>query len=473
MAEMTTSILWLRRDLRIHDHPALHAALASADQVLPVFVLDESVFAGRWGSGDRTHFMLESLRELRESFEELGGTLVIRKGRPADVIPALAFELNAAQVHATSDAAPFALARDADVAEVLTTVGSELVRHPGTYCADIAQIRTKEDKPYTVFSPFARNWSEAPRRKVLSVPKAVKSPEIDPGEIPTVEDLGLKRLLTDPLPAGEAAARARMSEWLGDGVNRYKELHDDLPSHTSLLSPHLHIGTLSARELEARTAEIPGKNPEAFRRQVAWRDFYAHVILHWPTNVKTPLQERFHELEWVEDEPGWQAWCEGKTGYPLVDAGMRELAATGFMHNRTRMVVASFLTKDLHIDYRKGEAWFMKLLLDGDTSQNNGNWQWTASLGVDPQPYFKRIFNPILQQRKFDPDGIYVRRWVPELREVPLDKLFEPWEMTEAEQEASGCVVGKDYPAPILDHKRERERAIERYRATAVEVPED
>jgi deoxyribodipyrimidine photo-lyase len=469
---MTTSILWLRRDLRIHDHPALHAALNAADQVLPVFVLDDSVFAGKWGSADRTHFMLESLAELRKAFEARGGTLLVRRGKPSDVIPALAFELGASQVHATSDAAPFALARDADVAAALSAVGAELVRHPGTYCADIAQIRTKEDKPYTVFSPFARNWAEAPRRKVLGAPKSVASPGIDPGEIPTVEELGLKRVLTDPLPGGESAARAQMEAWLSDGVHRYKELHDDLPSHTSLLSPHLHIGTLSSRELEARVAELPGKNPEAFRRQVAWRDFYAHVILHWPTNVKTPLQERFHALEWVEDEDGWKAWCEGKTGYPLVDAGMRELAATGFMHNRTRMVVASFLTKDLHIDYRQGEAWFMKLLLDGDSSQNNGNWQWTASLGVDPQPYFKRIFNPILQQRKFDPDGVYVRRWVPELREVPLEKLFEPWEMTEAEQEASGCVVGRDYPAPILDHKRERERAIERYRATA-EVPED
>lgn len=467
MAETKTSILWLRRDLRIHDHPALHAALESSDKVLPVFVLDERVYAGEWGSGDRTHFMLESLRELRAAFEARGGTLIVRRGKPADVIPALAFEMGAAQVHATSDAAPFALARDADVAEALATVGSELVRHPGTYCADIARIRTKEDKPYTVFSPFARNWEQAERRKVLPAPKAIASPELDPGEIPTVEELGLEQVLTDPMPAGEAAARARMDAWLADGVHRYKELHDDLASHTSLLSPHLHIGTLSARELEARVAELPGKNPEAFRRQVAWRDFYAHVILHWPTNVKTPLQERFHELEWVEDEPGWKAWCDGKTGYPLVDAAMRELLATGFMHNRSRMVVASFLTKDLHVDYRQGEAWFMKLLLDGDTSQNNGNWQWTASLGVDPQPYFKRIFNPILQQRKFDADGVYVRRWVPELREVPLGKLFEPWDMTDEEQQAAGCIIGKDYPAPILDHKRERERAIERYRATA------
>lgn len=468
----STTILWLRRDLRIHDHPALHAALASAELVLPVFVLDDGVFQGRWASADRTHAMLETLTELRASYEALGGTLAVRKGIPGEVLGQLAAEHGAKQVHATSDASPFAISRDALVARMLNAGGVELVRHAGLFCADISKIKTKDGRPYAVFSPFGRNWAEAPRRDVLAAPPQVHSPSVDPGMIPSVEDLGLERVLTNPLPAGESAARARMDEWLSDGVERYKDLHNDVASSTSRLSPYLHIGSLSARELEERVMEIPGAQPAAYRRQMAWRDFYAHVMLYSPTNTRTAYQPKFDALEWVDDPEGWKAWCEGTTGYPMVDAGMRELAATGFMHNRTRMVVGSFLTKDLHIDYRQGEAWFMKLLLDGDTSQNNGNWQWTASLGVDPQPYFKRIFNPILQQKKFDPDGVYVKRWIPELKDVPLKRLFEPWTMSEAEQEASGCVIDRDYPGPIVDHKLERLRAIERFRAVA-EPPQD
>ena len=463
----STAILWLRRDLRLSDHPALAAALASADRVLPLFVLDPAVFTSRSSSGDRTNALLTSLAELRGAIEARGGVLAVRQGDPEKVIAQLAGELGVTAVHATSDAAPFALRRDKRVSEALAEVGVSLERHPGAYCADISRIKTKDGRPYAVFSPFGRNWSDAPRRDVLPAPSAIQSPDVEPGVIPTLEELGQKLLLSDPLPAGESAARKRMEEWLSDGVAKYKDLHNDMDRGTSKLSPHLHLGTLSPRELEQRVIELPGDGPAAFRRQIGWRDFYAHVMLFNPDNVKRPFQERFESLEWVDDEEGWQAWCEGKTGYPLVDAGMRELAATGFMHNRTRMVVASFLTKDLHIDYRRGEQWFMRLLLDGDTTQNNGNWQWTASLGVDPQPYFKRIFNPTLQQQKFDPEGIYVRRWVPELREVPLKRIFEPWTMTDEEQQAAACVIGRDYPGPIIDHKTERQRAIERYRATA------
>ncbi|MEI7889574.1 MAG: deoxyribodipyrimidine photo-lyase, partial [Actinomycetes bacterium] len=401
------------------------------------------------------------------AYEARGGTLAVRTGDAAEVLVGLAKEVGAAEVHATSDASPFALARDKRVAAALESEGVGMTRHPGMFCADISNVKTQDGRAYAVFTPFWRNWEQAPRRDVLGSPDRISSPVVDQGEIPTVEGLGLQRLLTQPLPAGETAARARMEEWLSDGVHCYKDLHNDVALSTSRLSPYLHLGSLSARELEQRVMELPGEHPAAYRRQVAWRDFYGHVLLYSPTNTRTAYQPRFDALEWSDDPEGWKAWCEGTTGYPMVDAGMRELAATGFMHNRTRMVVASFLTKNLHIDYREGEAWFMKLLLDGDTSQNNGNWQWTASLGVDPAPYFKRIFNPVLQQKKFDPDGTYVRRWVPELKDVPLKRLFEPWTMSEAEQEAAGCVIDRDYPGPIVDHKLERLRAIDLYRATA------
>jgi deoxyribodipyrimidine photo-lyase len=465
----STSLVWLRRDLRVHDHPALTAALESAELVLPVFVLDRNVLDARLASGDRTHALLTSLEELRDAIRQRGGTLAVRLGDPLEELLRLIEQTGATEVHATSDVSPFALRRDARVAEGLAGAGAKLTRHPGLFCADISKIRTKDGRPYTVFSPFGRNWTEAPRRAVLEPPERIASPTAEEGLIPTISDLGLECVLTDPLPAGEAAARERMEQWLSSGIDKYKELHDDLARNTSCLSHHLHLGTLSARELEQRAIELPGKGPEAFRRQIGWRDFYAHILLHFPGNASKPFQQRFEALEWVDDPEGFTAWCAGRTGYPLVDAGMRELAATGSMHNRTRMVVASFLTKDLHVDWRLGEQWFAKLLLDGDAAQNNGNWQWTASLGVDPQPYFKRIFNPILQQRKFDSEGVYVRRWVPELANVPLVRLFEPWTMTEQEQADSGCLLGVDYPHPIVDHAAERARAIERYRAAAAD----
>ena len=224
--------------------------------------------------------------------------------------------------------------------------------------------------------------------------------------------------------------------------------------------PYLHFGCVSARELADR-ASASG----AFVRQLCWRDFYAHVLLHNPGNAHGAYQEGMDKLEWDDDEDAFAAWCEGRTGYPVVDAAMRQLRATGWMHNRGRLIVGSFLTKDLHIDWRRGEAHFMRWLLCGDEAQNNGNWQWISSVGVDPAPYFRRMYNPATQQERHDPDGEYVRRWVPELREVPLDKLAQPWTMSEDEQEAAGCRIGTDYPEPIVDHAEERKRAMDRYRA--------
>ena len=250
-------------------------------------------------------------------------------------------------------------------------------------------------------------------------------------------------------------------------MDAYGDRHDDLTGGSSALSPHLRWGTISAREVEQRAMDRGSEGAAAFVRQLAWRDFYAHVLLLHPEVARLEFQPRFRALEWDDDPELLAAWQEGRTGYPLVDAGMRQLAATGWMHNRARMVVGSFLTKDLHLDWRAGELWFERLLLDAEPAQNAGNWQWIASTGVDPAPYFRRIFNPVLQQQKFDPDGAYVRRWVPELAEVPLARLAEPWRMTPEEQQAAGCVIGEHYPAPIIDHAHERHVAMDRYRAAA------
>jgi deoxyribodipyrimidine photo-lyase len=234
---------------------------------------------------------------------------------------------------------------------------------------------------------------------------------------------------------------------------------------TSGLSPHLRWGTVSPRWLEARARRLPGDGPAAFVRQLAWRDFYAHVYLHHPEDRRQAHQPRYRDLEWEHDDAALQAWKDGRTGYPLVDAGMRQLAATGWMHNRARLVTGSFLTKDLQLDWRLGERHFYALLQDGEPTQNDGNWQWVTSIGVDPKPYFQRMFNPTRQLQRFDPEGRYVRRWVPELADVPVERIAEPWTMGPLEQQAAGCVIGEDYPAPIVDHAEQREVAAARYRS--------
>jgi deoxyribodipyrimidine photo-lyase len=231
-----------------------------------------------------------------------------------------------------------------------------------------------------------------------------------------------------------------------------------------MLSPYLRWGCLSPLELEHRARASRASGPRAWIRQLCWRDFYAHVLLHHPGNLRHEYQERRRGLEWSDDDELREAWQRGETGYPVVDAGMRQLARTGWMHNRARLIVGSFLTKDLHLDWRAGERWFSRLLLDGEPAQNNGNWQWIASVGVDPAPAFRRMYNPTLQGRRFDPDGAYVRAHVPELADVPDHRLFEPWTMTQAEQRDSGCCIGRDYPAPVVDHAQERKVALDRYR---------
>ncbi|MFM9127178.1 MAG: cryptochrome/photolyase family protein [Solirubrobacterales bacterium] len=327
--------------------------------------------------------------------------------------------------------------------------------------------RTKKGKPVTVFTPFWKVQRELERRPVLPAPGAVKVPDgIDPGELP--EGPALADELPEPwCVPGETAAREALDEWIDGPIDDYAKRHDDLTGGTSGLSAWIRWGCISPREVEQRAMERGGKGAQAFVRQLAWRDFYAHVLLMFPDNIELEYQPRFRDLEWDTDAALLEAWQAGNTGYPLVDAGMRQLNATGWMHNRARMVVGSFLTKDLHLDWREGELWFERMLLDAEPAQNNGNWQWIASTGVDPAPYFRRIFNPMLQQERFDPGGEYIRRWVPELAGVPEKLLKEPWKMTDEQQEEAGCVIGTDYPAPIVDHAAERRVTMDRYRAVS------
>jgi deoxyribodipyrimidine photo-lyase len=306
---------------------------------------------------------------------------------------------------------------------------------------------------------------------VLHAPSAVELPAgAKVGRLPSLEALGFPGpapALVDRPPASEAEAQRAATRWVRGRIATYDRDRNTLADDSSRLSVHLRFGTLSPRWLEERVIAAGSRGATTFRSELAWRDFYAAVLLHFPDAARREFQERYRALSWEQDDAGLQAWKDGMTGYPVVDAAMRQLRAMGWMHNRARMIVASFLTKDLHLDWREGEAHFMHHLLDGDVASNNGGWQWVASTGTDPAPYFQRLFNPTLQQGKFDADGRYVRRWVPELAGVPDAKLAEPWTMSEDEQGRAGCVIGRDYPAPIVDHAAERRRAIERYRAVA------
>lgn len=470
---MAPAILWYRRDLRMHDLPALDAAIAQggADGVVPVFCFDDALLHGRFASARRTWFLLETLTALSERWSALGGRLWIRRGAPEQVLPALARELGATTVHASEEFSGFGRGRDARVAQALAAQGGSLAVHPGVAIAsDLWELRTKAGKPHTVFTPFSRNWAAQPRRALLAAPTTLHTPAGAPGTLPTLQELGFAAgdaLLADPPAAGEIHAVDAARRWVEHGLHEYRDRRSDLAASTSRLSAHLHFGSLSPLLLEHLALTRGGPGMETYRSELAWRDFYLHVLLHHPHVARVEFQERYRQLAWEDDPEGLAAWQQGRTGYPVVDAAMREMNATGYMHNRARMIVASFLTKDLHLDWRHGERWFMRQLLDGDLASNNGGWQWTASTGTDPAPYFRRMFNPMLQQKKFDPHGRYVRRWCPELAGVPDAHLVEPWRMTEAEQGAAGCTIGVDYPAPIVDHAVERRHAAARYQAVA------
>ena len=468
------ALLWFRRDLRVHDHPALCAALARHEQIVPVFCLDDRLLHGRHASGPRTAFLLDCLADLDDQLAARGARLVIRHGRPERELPALARETGASEVHLTADPGPYEAVRGRRVRAALEPAGVTGHPHPGVSVVDdVRAIATGQGRPYTMFTPFYRTWLGIRRRPVLDAPERISMPaRIRPGRVPSLASLGLRQEVTEPAPGGERAGLARLAAFLDGPVRGYASGRDQAGADaSSRLSPYLRFGCLSPRAVEDqlhRGAGAEAAGGEALRRQLCWRDFYQHVLVHHPGNSGQEFQPRYRgTLDWPGDEAEFTAWTEGRTGFPLVDAGMRQLRREGWMHNRVRLLAGSFLTKDLGIDWRRGEAWFMRLLLDGDQASNNGNWQWIASVGVDPQPAFRRIYNPVLQQQRFDPDGRYVRAYLPELARVPDSYLAEPWRMPPEEQQRAGCRIGQDYPAPIVDHKAARLAALDRYRAAA------
>ena len=463
-----TAIVWFRRDLRLRDHPALRAALDEADRVVPLFCFDDALLAGRHASGPRTQFMLDCLTELDSDLRELGSGLVIRRGPPEREITAVAAEVGASTIHFSRDVSPFARQRGERTRKAFDGAGLEIHAHPGVNAIDdVAAPRTKSsDRPFSVFTPFHKTWQQIERRDVLRAPTQMPAlpSKLAKGRLPSLDALGLTQEVSDPAPGGESEARKTYERFLDGPIDDYAENHDALGRDlTSRLSPYLHFGSLSPRQIEERVPQ--GKGPAAFHRQICWRDFHSHVLINFPRNARSEFQERYRgKIKWSYAERAFERWTRGDTGFPLVDAGMRQLLTEGWMHNRARLVVGSFLTKDMGIDWRWGERWFMRMLIDGDEANNNGNWQWIASVGTDPAPVFRRLYNPARHAERYDPNGTYVRRFVPELAKVPDKYLPEPALMPEELQREVGCIIGEDYPEPMLDHKAAREEALERYR---------
>lgn len=460
-----TSVLWVRRDLRTHDHPALVAAHEAGGPVVPLFVADPALLAS--AGAPRLAALHQALAGLREATD---GALVVRTGRPEDVVPALAREVGAASVHVSAETTPYGRARDERVGRALADAGAPLLATGSPYAVTPGRLLGTSGRPYQVFTPFSRAWRDHGWRRPAEVPRALlwATGVGGDGALP-----GAEAARASDLPeVSEAAAQQRWQEFLEDGLAGYDRNRDrpDLAG-TSALSADLKYGTIHPRTLLADVAAHPAgrsKGATTFVSELAWREFYADVLWHHPASAWADLRPAMRGMAY--DDPDRDdaaaarlaAWQEGRTGYPFVDAGMRQLLTDGWMHNRVRMVTASFLVKDLHVWWPHGARWFLAHLRDGDVASNSHGWQWVAGTGTDAAPYF-RVFNPVTQGRRFDPDGAYVRRYVPELAHVAGPAANEPW--TVADGHAHG------YPPRIVDHAAERDEALARYEATRAHPP--
>ncbi len=443
-----TSIMWFRRDLRLRDHPALRAAHAEGP-VLGLFVRDPALWRGAGHA--RRAWLAASLRALDDSMD---GHLCIRMGRPESLVPALAEEVGASQVHVSRDYAPYGVRRDRAVVEALPE-GVEGVATGSPYAVEPGTVRNGSGDPYKVFTPFSRAWRKAGWDDPQPAPRGVEWVAHDSDQrVAAMLDKALEEAPeTMPTP-GEDAAWRRFRTFLDDDVADYDEARDDPGAdRTSRLSPYLKYGVVHPRQLLAETAGRRSAGATTYETELAWRDFYADVLHHQPRSAWHDLNP-VKGLRYDEPEDAVGAWKQGRTGFPVVDAGMRQLLHEGWMHNRVRMITASFLTKDLHVWWPVGARHFLDHLVDGDLASNNHGWQWVAGTGTDASPYF-RVFNPITQGTKFDPSGDYVRRWVPELRHLAGKAAHQPWEHDEG--------YAHDYPRRIVDHAEERKRALERY----------
>ena len=465
-------LLWHRRDLRLADHLALHRAVAKSDKIVGLFCLDPHICQAPDISPARMAYLWDCLKELEEQYLGLGSQLLIFRGAPLEVIPKVAQGLAARAVFWTLDVEPYAQKRDQQVAIALRalkigveTCWDQLLHAPG-------EILTKGGEPYTVYTPFWKNWSQKDKAAVVPAPSRLQglNPQetqrlssLQPLTLPPLETLGFTCSQTLPLKGGSLAAQARLTWFMQEALGQYQE-NRNFPAldGTSQLSAPLKFGAIGIRTLwqASITAANHSRSEEeeasirTWQQELAWREFYQHCLYFFPNLAAGPYRDKFRYFPWENNPEHFQAWCAGKTGYPIVDAAMRQLQQTGWMHNRCRMIVASFLSKDLILNWQEGELYFMQNLYDGDLAANNGGWQWSTSSGMDPKPL--RIFNPLSQAQKFDAEGDYIRRWLPELASLATEDILSG-RLGPAERRALG------YPLPIVDHQRQQQEFKRRY----------
>lgn len=472
-------MVWFRRDLRVDDHAALHHALLSSRRVFGVFVFDTDILAGLPSDDRRVQFLLDSVRELDARLRAMGGYLIVRHGRAAQAIPELAASLDAESVFANRDYEPQAIVRDRAVQDALRAAGRSLQTFKDQVIFEQDEVLTLAGGPYSVFTPYKNAWL----KRLAREPEALQPYETAPHAgalapapadhaLPALADLGFVPNATPIAHPGMAGAEALLAQF-GQRLARYD--HDrDYPAldATSRLSIHLRFGTLSVRRLVAMLQEriadgTGGAGAPMWLSELIWREFYMMILARHPRVVTQSFKQAFDAVAWDEGpdaDARFDAWCAGRTGYPLVDAAMLQLERTGFMHNRLRMVTASFLTKDLGIDWRRGERWFALKLNDYELASNNGGWQWAASTGCDAQPWF-RIFNPVTQSKRFDPDGEFIRQYLPQLAGLSGTAIHAPWLAKPDVLDKAGVVLGKDYPVPVVDHDAAREKTLARFKA--------
>ena len=470
---MSSTLVWFRRDLRDFDHAALYHALKNHRRVFCVFVFDSAILDALPDRADRrVEFIHASVVELDAALRARGGGLIVRRGDARDVIPTLAAALAVSAVYTNRDYEPMAIARDDEVAERLRVLGIGFETFKDQVIFEKSEVLTQGNSPFSVFTPYKRAWLKTLtdfHLKAYPVERyaAHLAPPPDREALPTLGEIGFER--TDLAELGIAPGMSGGRKLFDDFLRRiaaYKAKRD-FPAlkGVSYLSVHLRFGTVSIRELARSAHAIGGEGAETWLSELVWRDFYFQILWHHPRVVGACFRPEYDRVQWDDAPERFAAWCEARTGYPIVDAGMRELWHTGVMHNRVRMVVASFLVKHLLIDWRHGEKWFWDTLVDADPGSNPASWQWVAGSGADAAPYF-RIFNPVLQGEKFDPDGAYVSKWVPELARLSAKLIHQPWEATPMELAAAGVTLGKTYPEPMVDHKAARARALAAYAKT-------